>query len=358
MRRVSERRPAATDSHLPPADPREAAPLPFDLRAARPRELNVAARSIWCARCFGWKRYAGSVEAICRAVLEDCWTGEFFAGSAGHFKQFWTRDLAMCTPALCRLGYARRVSSSLGVGARALRAGRAHHHDHLLRAAFPRDVYAYALRLAADAAVRAAAPRTRSTSSTATASCCPREVDALPRDRLRSRAGHGAPRRLLLGPARLHDRPLDGVRQHDDRAARAAARRATRACRNPLAGHDIRGAHACAPLDGRRTSATRSAATFPSGDANVWPFFFGIFDDREMQRRALRRAGGARLHRPVAAALLPAAAARGGAAGAAAVHAELSGRSRAGRSSAPSTCTCSAEVDRPRMEQHRAAWRR
>ena len=119
--------------HLPPADPRESAPLPLDPACCSAAGMNVAARSIWRGLAAG-SATPGSVEAICRAVIEDCWTGEFFAGSAGHFKQFWTRDLAMCTPALCRLGYRERVIRR-GSGARALRARRAHRDDHLLPAA-------------------------------------------------------------------------------------------------------------------------------------------------------------------------------------------------------------------------------
>jgi len=52
---------------LPPAHASSAAPLPFDpiLMAAG---ANVAARSI-ARRLFGWKRYRGSVEAICHAAI-------------------------------------------------------------------------------------------------------------------------------------------------------------------------------------------------------------------------------------------------------------------------------------------------
>src|SRR3954471_14910641 len=126
---------------LPPAHASSAAPLPFDpiLLAAG---ANVAARSI-SRRLFGWKRYRGSVEAICPAAIDDCWTGEFFAGSAGHFKQFWTRDLAMCTPALCRLGFRGRGVRSWGWGVwRFERAGRI--TTTIFNRRFPRDVYAYA----------------------------------------------------------------------------------------------------------------------------------------------------------------------------------------------------------------------
>lgn len=61
-----------------PANATDSAPLPVDpvLWAAG---ANVVARS-WARRLFGWKRYPGSVEAICRAAIDDCWTGDFFAG--------------------------------------------------------------------------------------------------------------------------------------------------------------------------------------------------------------------------------------------------------------------------------------
>jgi hypothetical protein len=127
--------------HLPPADASESAPLPFDL-VLWGAGINVAVRSMW-RRLFGWKRYEGSAPEICAAVVEDCWTGRFFAGSAGHFKQFWTRDLAMSTPALCRLGHRDRVVRSWEWGLERFdRAGRI--TTTIFNGRYPRDVYAYA----------------------------------------------------------------------------------------------------------------------------------------------------------------------------------------------------------------------
>src|SRR5579862_375602 len=127
--------------HLPPADPNASAPLPLDL-VLLGAGINVASRSI-VRRLFGWKRYPGTATDICAAVVEDCWTGEFFAGSAGHFKQFWTRDLAMCTPALCNLGYRDRVVASWEWALeRFERAGRM--STTIFYERFARDVYAYA----------------------------------------------------------------------------------------------------------------------------------------------------------------------------------------------------------------------
>ena len=130
-----------TRSQLAPANAYQSAPLPFDpvLVAAG---VNVASRSA-ARTLFGWKRYPGRVEDICHAVIADCWTGKFFAGSAGHFKQFWTRDLAMCTPALCRLGFRERVIQSWQWGLEHFeRVGKL--TTTIFNRRFPRDVYAYA----------------------------------------------------------------------------------------------------------------------------------------------------------------------------------------------------------------------
>ncbi len=142
MRRASSRRPPANACSLPPADPREAAPLPFDgvLLAAG---VNVAARSIWRG-LFGWKRYDGSVEAICRAVLEDCWTGQVLRRVGGALPAVLdarSRDVhaGAVQP---RLPRARGLV--VGMGARAVRARGAHDARRSSTGASPRDVYAYA----------------------------------------------------------------------------------------------------------------------------------------------------------------------------------------------------------------------
>jgi hypothetical protein len=61
----------------------------------------------------GPHRYPGDARAVCRAVLDACWDGTYVNASAGHFRQFWTRDLGFSSAALVRLGYRERVVSSL-----------------------------------------------------------------------------------------------------------------------------------------------------------------------------------------------------------------------------------------------------
>jgi len=272
--------PAGERLVLPPALASSAAPLPFDpiLMAAG---ANVAARSI-ARRLFGWKRYRGSVEAICHAAIDDCWTGEFFAGSAGHFKQFWTRDLAMCTPALCRLGFREQVIQSWAWGLeRFERAGRV--TTTIFNRRFPRDVYAYgcdSLPLLLYGLRAAGAQHLVQRHRALLADAVERffEVVLDPETGLARADGYfSGPRDCMTGRSTVFANTmialLGGLLDELPELA------------NPLRGHDVRGGMLRHHWSGDffRDSLDRE---IPSGDANVWPYFFGVFDDRDMQRRS------------------------------------------------------------------------
>lgn len=269
-----------TRSQLSPADPYQSAPLPFDpvLIGAG---INVATRSA-ARTLFGWKRYPGGVEDICRAVIDDCWTGRFFAGSAGHFKQFWTRDLAMCTPALCRLGFRERVIRSWQWGLeRFERAGKL--TTTIFNNRFPRDVYAYAcdsLPLTLFA-LRAAGAEHLIVKHRALFS---REIAHFHKTVLdpdlgmaRSDGYFSGPRDCMTGRSTVFANTtialLADLLAHDDLLP------------NPFVGIDVQGMLLQHHWTGEffRDSLCRD---IPSGDANIWPFFFGIFTDPQMQRRA------------------------------------------------------------------------
>jgi hypothetical protein len=265
---------------LPPADPNVSAPLPFDpvLMAAG---LKVAGKSLWRS-LFGWKRYKGSVEAICQGVLDDCWTGEYFAGSAGHFSQFWTRDLAMCTPALCALGFRDRVVRSWAWGLeRFERAGRV--TTTIFAGRFPRDVYAYAcdslpfLLFGLEAADAGHLVQRHS-------ALLAREVERYhqtvfdPALGLARTDGYfSGPRDCMTGRSTTFANTCIAVlgRLLDNQPA----------IPNPFRGIDIARSMIQEHWMGDyfRDSLCRD---LPSGDANIWPFFFQVFTDEEMQRRA------------------------------------------------------------------------
>jgi len=90
----------------------------------------------------GQHRYPGDARTVCRAIIEHCWTGDHYLASAGHFRQFWTRDLGFSSAALVRLGYRERVAASLAWALEAWsREGRV--TTTIFPGRRPRDVYTY-----------------------------------------------------------------------------------------------------------------------------------------------------------------------------------------------------------------------
>ena len=81
---------------------------PAILPAYASTELRILRR-----RLLGTRRHPGEAISICRAIVEACWTGDYFAASGGHFCQFWTRDFGFSAPSLIRLGHGPRVEASL-----------------------------------------------------------------------------------------------------------------------------------------------------------------------------------------------------------------------------------------------------
>jgi hypothetical protein len=257
-----------------------AAPIPVDpvLIGAG---AAVAARSI-ARRLRGWKRYVGSVEAVCHAVLEDCWNGAFFAGSAGHFRQFWTRDLAMCTPALCRLGHRDRVLASWAWSMDRFERARRVTTTIFLRR-YPRDVYAYAcdsLPLLLWALKQADADHLIHRYRDLLAREIQRYYDTVfdPEIGLARTDGYfSAPRDCMTGRSTTFANTMVAL------LARLLDGEST--LPNPFRGHDVAARLYAEHWTGDffRDALDRS---LPSGDANVWPFLVGIFNDSDMKRRA------------------------------------------------------------------------
>ncbi len=69
-------------------------------------------RALAC-RIFGVPRYPGTAEQICQQIVKNCWNGEYFQTSTGHFNEFYTRDFAWCVESLIKLGYRQEVLVTL-----------------------------------------------------------------------------------------------------------------------------------------------------------------------------------------------------------------------------------------------------
>lgn len=61
----------------------------------------------------GFKSYKGDAKQICNSIVRDCWNGNYFQTSTGHFCEFFTRDFGWCTEALLSLGYREKVVKTL-----------------------------------------------------------------------------------------------------------------------------------------------------------------------------------------------------------------------------------------------------
>lgn len=66
----------------------------------------------WKNRFF-MKKYKGNAEEICSKIVEKCWNGRYFHTSTSNFKQFWTRDFGWCASSLIKLKYQKEIHQTL-----------------------------------------------------------------------------------------------------------------------------------------------------------------------------------------------------------------------------------------------------
>lgn len=269
------------DSAPPPSgrSARERVPFPIDPvligagAAVVARSLRRAVR--------GWKRHVGDARSICRAVLEDCWNGTYLAGSAGHFCQFWTRDLSFCTPALIRLGMRDRVLSSLAWALPIFEA-RGGVCTTIFANKYARDVYDFAsdsLPMLLFALREAGAD-----------DLVERHRDFLGREVERYVQRVLDPELGLARPEVYFSAPADCVRARSTTFTNTMLAlleqliAAEPRLPNPLAGADIAGRLVGSHWTG---SYFRHALDHeePSGDGNLFPFFFRIFGDDDDRYR-------------------------------------------------------------------------
>ncbi|NIA04226.1 MAG: hypothetical protein GWP09_02640 [Nitrospiraceae bacterium] len=58
-------------------------------------------------------RYKGNHKQICKSIIDDCWNGTYFKTSTGHFSAFYMRDFAYSIKHLISLGYKKEVRKTL-----------------------------------------------------------------------------------------------------------------------------------------------------------------------------------------------------------------------------------------------------
>lgn len=65
-------------------------------------------------KCLGHERYEGSAEEICEQVVRRCFdpAKRYFRTSSTSYPEFWARDFGRCVPALLALGFEREVGDT------------------------------------------------------------------------------------------------------------------------------------------------------------------------------------------------------------------------------------------------------
>ena len=75
--------------------------------------MNPAARMLLRRIRGNIRRYRGDPEDICRQIIEACWNGRYLQVSDGHFQDFYCRDFGMCAEALLACGYREYVVATM-----------------------------------------------------------------------------------------------------------------------------------------------------------------------------------------------------------------------------------------------------
>lgn len=64
-------------------------------------------------KLFGPKKYSSNPAIACNQIINDCWNGDFFQASAGHFNEFYSRDIGWASEALIKLGFKNELEQTM-----------------------------------------------------------------------------------------------------------------------------------------------------------------------------------------------------------------------------------------------------
>ncbi len=60
-----------------------------------------------------YKSYSGNWREICKKIVNECWNGKYFQVSNGNFSEFYVRDFAFCHDSLKKLRYGAETGKTL-----------------------------------------------------------------------------------------------------------------------------------------------------------------------------------------------------------------------------------------------------
>lgn len=248
----------------------------------------------------GHRRDTGTAEEILRAGLERCWNGRYLTASPGTYRQFWTRDTGFAAPALVRLGepWPERLLQSLEWAIRTWRRRRSHVTttiDPLLR--WPVDLFDFGVD-----SLPLLLSSLRSLAAVPDQGVANRASELVERHRawLAAEVEHYVatvvdPATGLVRTDRHFSAHRDTFRNRSTAYANTMVALLARTVAETGWGPDLLGRH----FEGDWGSLLRRhfwlgdrfrdrlGSDETSGEANVWPFFAGLVEDRGMLAAAL-----------------------------------------------------------------------
>ncbi|MEI7792394.1 MAG: AmmeMemoRadiSam system protein A [Candidatus Berkelbacteria bacterium] len=75
--------------------------------------INADAWHMFFSSFSKYKKFDGDYQEICERIIKGCWNGRYFQTSSSGFSEFWMRDFAYCAESLVALGYSREVRETL-----------------------------------------------------------------------------------------------------------------------------------------------------------------------------------------------------------------------------------------------------
>jgi hypothetical protein len=267
--------------------------------------LHVAAVRVRRA-VFGYVRHEGTAEEILRAGLERCWSGEYLTASPGHYRQFWTRDQGFAAPALVRLGtpWSERLLSSVAWAMDTWRRRGSHVSttiNPLLRA--PVDIFDYGIdSLPLLLSSLRALERSGGTVAEGAAALAHEHGAWIAAEVEHFVASAVDPATGLVRSDQHFSAHRDTFRNGSTAYANAMVGLLGRTVAETGWGPDLLSRHFRPDMGGDAPDwgsllrrhfwagagfRDRLGVDATSGEANLWPFFTGLIEDRDMQATAL-----------------------------------------------------------------------
>ncbi|MFW5746746.1 MAG: hypothetical protein ACOCWQ_04325 [Nanoarchaeota archaeon] len=249
----------------------------------------------------GFVRYSGDAQRICKCITHRCFNGHYLQVSSGHFQNFYCRDFAICVPALLNLGHHSYVMRTLHYALRIFA-----YHDKICTTinsrGQPHDFFDYGID-SLPFLLRALRQASEHQNTASAANSLLSRYSAFLEGQIQIFTSYIDMRSGLVRA----DVRLSTMKDHMNRPsscyANCMAGMLAHECKllglhNPLADFDYGKLLMDHFYNGRFFLDHQDAKQYVAGDANTFPFYCGIIEDKHIFLSCLAAIRGAGLDSP------------------------------------------------------------